>query len=133
MKVLVVDDELVSRKKMEKIMQLYGPCLAVDCGSAAIKAYTEALLANEQFGLITLDVSMPDMPGTQVLTTIRAVERSNGIAKESRAKVLMVTSHADQETVMASIEAGCDDYIRKPFTMERVIQKLDQMGLAAVL
>jgi DNA-binding response OmpR family regulator len=61
------------------------------------------------------------------------VERSNGIPKESRAKVLMVTSHADQATVMASIEAGCDDYIKTPFTMERVIQKLHHMGLSAVL
>ena len=133
MKVLVVDDELVSRKKMEKIMQAYGACQAVDSGTAAIKAYTEALLANEHFGLITLDVSMPDMPGTQVLSTIRAVERNNDIPKEARAKVLMVTAHADQATVLASIEAGCDDYIKKPFSLQTVSQKLCQMGLTTSL
>ncbi len=130
MKILIVDDERVSRKKMEKIMQRYGACHAVDRGTAAIKAYTEGLLGDEPFGVVTLDVLMPDMDGPEVLAMIRSVERKNGIPRGERAKILMVTSHSDQATVMASIEAGCDDYIKKPFTLERVTQKLKQMGVA---
>ena len=129
MKILIVDDELVSRKKMEKILQHYGACQCVDSGTAAIKAYTEALLSEERFGLITLDVSMPDMGGPEVLAMIRSVERKNAIPRKERAKVLMVTAHSEQTTVMASIEAGCDDYIKKPFTPLRVIQKLERMGV----
>ena len=129
MKILIVDDELVSRKKMEKIMQHYGACHAVDNGKAAIDAYTEALLTQDPFDLITLDVSMPDMGGTEVLLTIRIYERKNAIPKEKRAKILMVTAHSDHETVMASIEAGCDDYIKKPFSLAHVTQKLAKMGL----
>ncbi|MCB2149311.1 MAG: response regulator [Deltaproteobacteria bacterium] len=128
MKMLVVDDELVSRKKMEKILQHYGVCQAVDSGKAAIEAYTQALLTQEPFDLITLDVSMPDMGGTEVLLMIRILERKNSVPKERQVKILMVTSHADQETVMASIEAGCNDYIKKPFSMERVTQKLNKIG-----
>ena len=133
MKILIVDDELVSRKKMEKIMQHYGSCHAVESGTAAIKAYTEALLGQEQFGLVTLDVSMPDISGPEVLAMIRTVERKNAIPEQERAKILMVTSHSDQTTVMASIAAGCDDYIKKPFTLELVTQKLNGMGLDASL
>lgn len=129
MKILIVDDELVSRKKMEKIMQHYGTCHVVESGVAAIKAYTEALLTQEPFGLITLDVSMPDMNGQDVLSTVRSVERKNAIPKQNQVKVLMVTSHSDHATVMASIEAGCDDYIKKPFIPKLVNQKLKQMGL----
>ncbi|WP_319405652.1 response regulator [uncultured Desulfosarcina sp.] len=129
MKMLVVDDELVSRKKMEKILQHYGVCHAVDSGKAAIEAYTQALLIREPFDLITLDVSMPGMGGTEVLLMIRILERKNSIPKDKQVKILMVTSHADQETVMASIEAGCDDYIKKPFSLERVTRKLNKIGL----
>ena len=129
MKILIVDDELVSRKKMQKIVQHYGSCLAVDSGAAAIKAYTESLLTAEPFGLITLDVSMPDMGGPDVLSTIRTLERKNAIPKPNQAKVLMVTSHSDQTTVMDSIQAGCDAFIKKPFTPQLVSQKLNQMGL----
>ena len=129
MKILIVDDELVSRKKMEKILERYAECRAADSGTAAINAYTESILTGEHFGLITLDVSMPDMEGTDVLSTIRMVERGNGIADEKRVKILMVTSHADQGTVLTSIKGGCDDYIVKPFSPERVVRKLDQLGL----
>lgn len=132
MKILIVDDELVSRKKMERIMQRYGDCHAVDSGMAAIDAYTQALLGGEPFSLITLDVSMPDMAGTSVLVTIRKVEKNNAIPKTKRAKILMVTSHAEEQTVLASIKSGCDDYIKKPFNLDRVFQKLNQMGLAEV-
>jgi response regulator of citrate/malate metabolism len=41
-----------------------------------------------------------------------------------------VTSHGDQETVISSISAGCDDYIKKPFTLERIFQKLEKFDLA---
>jgi CheY-like chemotaxis protein len=74
---------------------------------------------------------MPDMPGIQVLSTIRTVERSNDIPKEARVKVPMVTAHADQATVLASIEAGCDDYLKKPFSLQTVTQELNQMGVTA--
>lgn len=129
MKILIVDDEQVSRKKMERIMRHYGDCHTVDNGTAAIKAYTEALLTREHFGLITLDVSMPDMGGTEVLTMIRTVERKNAIPEQEQVKILMVTSHADHETVVASIQGGCNDFILKPFSLARVTQKLNKMGL----
>ena len=129
MKILIVDDELVSRKKMKKILQHYGACHAIDNGRAAIDAYTEALLTREPFDLITLDVSMPDMGGTGGLSNIRKYERNNAIPKEKRAKILMVSSHADHETVVASIESGCDDYIKKSFPLVHVFQKLTKMGL----
>jgi two-component system chemotaxis response regulator CheY len=131
MKILIVDDELVSRKKMEKVMLRYGECDAVDNGRAAIEAYTDALMTPAPYDLITLDVSMPGMGGTEVLLTIRIYERKKSIPKDKQARILMVTSHSDHETVIASIEAGCDDYIKKPFTLERVTQKLKKMGLTS--
>ena len=45
MKILIVDDELVSRKKMEVIMREFGDCGAVDNGYAAVREVKEALEA----------------------------------------------------------------------------------------
>ncbi len=132
MRILVVDDEMVSRMKMQRIMQHYGDCVAVGSGNEALEAFTEALLNRVPFKLITLDVSMPDMGGTEVLSKIRMFESTNAVAKEDRAKILMVTSHADQETVMDGIKGGCDDYIIKPFTLELVTQKLNKIGLTSI-
>jgi two-component system chemotaxis response regulator CheY len=131
MKALVVDDELVSRKKLQKIMESLGECEAVESGSAAIAAFQKALENGMPFDLITLDVLMPKMDGTEVLYTIREIEKEKKIPKEKQVKILMVTSHSDKDTFITSIQAGCDDYIVKPFDREVIINKLEKIGFKA--
>ena len=128
MKTLVVDDELVSRKKMQKIMESLGECKAVETGSAAIAAFRKALESGMPFDLITLDIAMPEMDGTELLYTIREIEKEKKIPREKQIKILMVTSHSDKDTVITSIQAGCDDYIVKPFDREVIIKKLEKIG-----
>lgn len=43
----------------------------------------------------------------------------------------MVTSHGDAQTVRESIAAGCDDYIKKPFTLDLISSKLVKIGLVS--
>lgn len=130
MKALVVDDELVSRKKLQKIMESLGECEAVESGSAAIAAFQKALENGMPFDLITLDVLMPKMDGTEVLYTIREIEKEKKIPKEKQVKILMVTSHSDKDTIITCIQAGCDDYIVKPFDREAVFKKLGKLGFS---
>ncbi len=129
MKILIVDDEMVSRRKMEIIMREYGECQAVENGNAAIRTFTAAIEAGTPFDLITLDISLPDMEGTTVLKMIRELEKGNTLPHDRRVRVLMVTAHGDKEIVMTSIAAGCDDYIVKPFTLDTITQKLEKIGL----
>lgn len=129
MKILIVDDELVSRRKMEIILREYGACDAVENGNAAIRSFTAALESGNLYHLVTLDISLPDMEGTTVLKMIRELEKGNAVPEDKRSKVLMVTAHGEQETVMTSISAGCDDYIKKPFTLERITRMLEKIGL----
>lgn len=129
MKVLIVDDEMVSRRKMEIIMRDYGECQSAENGNSAIRAFTEAIETGAPFDLITLDISLPDMNGTSVLSVIRELEKGNAVTVDRRVKVLMVTAHGDKELVMTSIAAGCDDYIVKPFTLETITEKLEKIGL----
>ena len=129
MRVLVVDDELVSRKKMEIIMRTFGECVAVDSGKAAIAAYADAIVKGKSFDLITLDVSMPEMDGTEVLYEIRKIEKRRNIPRGSWPKVIMVTAQSDKETVTLCIQVGCDSYITKPFDRAIVAKKLVELGL----
>ena len=129
MKTLVVDDELVSRRKMDRIMRHYGEVLAVTNGSEALAAFAEALKNDQRFDLITLDISMPGMDGTEVLLRVRDLEEERTIPVEQRVKVLMLTARADRGTVLDCISAGCDDYLKKPFTIERITKKLKKIGL----
>ncbi|MBE9547496.1 MAG: HDOD domain-containing protein, partial [Proteobacteria bacterium] len=124
MKILVVDDELVSRKKLQKIMDGLGECEAVESGAAAITAFKEARGSGTPFDLITLDINMPEMDGIQVLYRIREIEKN--IPREKGIKIIIVTSHADKNTIVTCMQAGCDDFIVKPFDREMVIRKLEK-------
>ena len=128
MRILIVDDDLVSRKKMEVILKYFGSIDSADGGTAAVKAFRKAWEEWKPFDLITLDISMPDMSGSQALKMIRVIEREKGVEREKQVKVMMVTGMADRETVIDCKMDGCDDYVVKPFNKETVTAKLSGMG-----
>ncbi len=129
MKVMVVDDELVSRKKMGKILGRFGEVEAVENGEKAVVAFREASDKEEGFDLITLDIEMPGIDGTETLFDIREIENEKKVPKDKQVKVLMVTSHSHKDYVITSMQAGCDDYVVKPFTKDTVIKKLFDMNV----
>jgi CheY-like chemotaxis protein len=129
MRTLIVDDELVSRKKMEKIMTAFGQCVTVESGAEALKTIQEAIDRGEPFDLITLDVSMPGMDGTEVLFEIRVIEQQKNIPKENKAKILMVTGQSDKDLVITCMQAGCDDYVVKPFDSTIMAEKLKKIAI----
>jgi HD-like signal output (HDOD) protein/CheY-like chemotaxis protein len=125
MRILVVDDEMVSRTKMETLMHTFGECKTAVDGFQAIAMYTSAYTDGTPYHLVMLDIEMPDMKGTEVLHHIRDVE-SQGT---HRAVVLMVTAQAAKELVLTSIQSGCDDYITKPFNINIIRNKLKKYGI----
>ncbi len=129
MRILVVDDELVSREKMRHIMSSLGECDEAASGQDALKAFSDARTDGKQYDLITLDISMPEMDGTEVLGRIRTLEKEEGIPKEDQVRIIMVTASSEKDTILTCIKAGCNDYIMKPFDMETVVKKLGGTGL----
>ena len=71
MKVLIVDDELVSRMKMQTILSSLGESELAESGKMALDLFKKAWIEKEPFNLITLDISMKDINGVDVLTKIR--------------------------------------------------------------
>ncbi|MBT8342010.1 MAG: HDOD domain-containing protein [Desulfatitalea sp.] len=128
MHILVVDDEQVSRIKMKTLLGLFGRCRTAENGQEALRRFEEALSAEDPYRLVTLDIEMPDLSGTEVLLEMRRLERDHGITPARRAKIIMVTSHSDKDQVMACIHSGCDDYIAKPINQQLIVGKLGQMG-----
>ena len=126
MRILVVDDELVSRKKLEKILSNLGECTVVDSGSAALEAFKASWRDGAPFNLITLDILMPEMDGTEALFLVKQAEEEMGIPEQQRTKIVMVTSMTDKDSIANAVSAGCDGYIMKPFDREKILDKLEE-------
>lgn len=57
--------------------------------------------------LVVLDLGLPDVDGTQVLSMLRAV---------SQVPVIIASARADDPSLVGALDAGADDYVVKPFT-----------------
>ena len=136
MKMLVVDDDLVSRVKVTKLLSAYGQCTAVEDGPAALCAFGFAYGIGKPYDLIALDVEMPGMRGQEVVKAIRAwetrlsVEAPEEYPVHQSVKIVMVTSSRDMSIISSSYQQLCDDYIVKPVTPENILASLVKMGLA---
>ncbi len=130
MRILIVDDELISANKLNLLLTPHGTCLMVETGQQAIDAFIQAHREDAPFGLISLDINLPDMTGQDVLETIRRWETDNGITntvKETR--ILMVTAMSDRKSIISSFEKGCEGYLSKPFNSEKLKKSLDDLGI----
>jgi two-component system, chemotaxis family, chemotaxis protein CheY len=133
MKILVVDDEMVSREKMKMIMSHFGQCEAVENGAQAMEAFAKAWESWTPYDLISLDVQMPQMDGIEVLGKIRGLELLKGVSENHRAKVVMVTARSDKGTIVSCIQGGCNEYVVKPFDKATVAKKLAKLGFQVYL
>lgn len=61
--------------------------------------------------LVLLDLGLPDVDGTELLRMLRAV---------SQVPVIVMTARGADETVVATLDAGADDYLVKPFSMAQL-------------
>lgn len=129
MKTLIVDDEMASRAKLKLIMKNFGECQAVDNGKDAVAMFHKAHQQGKPFGLIMLDIDMPEMDGVEVLSQLIEAEIKLAISKKHKAKILVVTSHTDKDRVVSCIQSGCDDYIAKPFDRNIIGKKLRKLGI----
>ncbi len=124
MKILIVDDEFVSRRILHRILSVLGVCdLACD-GEEAIEAWRLAVEETHPYDLVILDILMPKLDGMAVLERLREEEASRGVYGNDRVKVVMATACDDSSHVVGSFNAQCDGYLVKPFTREKVLEDI---------
>ena len=106
MKVLIAEDEPVSRRLLEGALARWGYQVMVAAdGEQAWKILQEP----ESPMLIVLDWLMPGLDGVDVCRRAREDVRLNS------AYILLLTSRTSKEDVVQGLEAGADDYVTKPF------------------
>jgi two-component system chemotaxis response regulator CheY len=115
MNILIVDDELVGRTKLEKVLGVFGDITAVDNIEEARTAFRRAWDDLMPYDLVCLDINMPESSGLELLEDIRDFETQLELDRSARSVIVMITAMSDRENVTRALALGCDDYIVKPF------------------
>jgi two-component system, chemotaxis family, chemotaxis protein CheY len=129
MRILVVDDDYVSRVKLSRLLLTYGHCDNAPNGEIAMRLFECAHRESAPYNLVTMDVEMPEMSGQEVVMRMRAMEKSWGTARNLAAKVLMVTAKESVKDVVSAYDEGCDGYLAKPIRPDRLIKALIEIGV----
>ena len=114
--VLVVDDNLINREVLAELVRRLGhvPTLAAD-GPAALE-----IAMVKPFDLLLLDISMPELDGTDVARLLREHEGPN-----QKTKIIAQTAHASPKDHDAFIEAGIDKVLIKPIRLDQLQSVFD--------
>lgn len=129
MKTLIVEDEMLSRTLLLEILRPFGTVHVAVNGKEAIDAVRSALLTEQPYQLICLDIQLPDLDGIAVLKEVRVEEKRAKLNPRLLAKILMTTAMSDKAIVARAIEAGCNGYMLKPYDSDRIVQQLRTFGL----
>ena len=109
--IVVIEDDRHIRASVTRLLAGAGHDVE---GSGTGMAGLEMALHNQP-DLVLLDLGLPDVDGTDLLKMIRAV---------SEVPVIVITARGDDEVVVATLDAGADDYLTKPFTTAQLAARV---------
>ena len=129
MRILIAEDDRISRNFLQKFMQTYGEVdVAVD-GMEADDLYMDSIKNKNRYNLLCLDIMMPKVDGLKVLKVIRQLEKQQNVPEEEHLKFIMMTALADVGYVDEAFRQGCDAYASKPVDTDKVENVMRNLGL----
>jgi DNA-binding response OmpR family regulator len=119
MKILVAEDQTVSRRILEASLRKWGyEVEGVENGTRA----WEILQGEEAPQLAILDWLMPGMDGIEICRQIRLRPQTQPVY------IILLTARSGREDMIRGLEAGADDYITKPFDRDELRARV-QVGI----
>ena len=114
MRVLIAEDEPVSRRLLQSYLQKWGyeVTLATN-GAEAWRLFQET-----SFSILITDWMMPELDGLELIRRIRAAQRPGYV------HATLLTARAQKEDLIAGMEAGADDFLTKPFDRDELRVRL---------
>ncbi|KAJ7778674.1 HSF-type DNA-binding-domain-containing protein [Mycena maculata] len=113
-RVLLVDDDAVSRKLSSKFLQVFG--CTIDVAVDGVGAVNKMNL--EKYDLVLMDIVMPKLDGVSATSMIRKFDE--------RTPIISMTSNSRPNEIMTYYSSGMNDILPKPFTKEGLLDMLEK-------
>lgn len=112
-RVLVVEDNPEMREYVARIVGTAHRVLTAHDGAEAL-----GIARQEQPDAIVTDLTMPDMDGLQLCRALREDMMTRHVP------IILLTAHHDAESAVAGLNAGADDFVRKPFSGTELLARI---------
>jgi len=113
-RILVVDDDENIRKVLTAILRDEGYQVdSVENGAKAIEKTKKKF-----YNLALIDIRLPDMEGTELLTKIKDTT--------PRIRKIIITGYPTLQNAVEAVNRGADAYIMKPFVVEKVLTTIKE-------
>ena len=109
---LIVDDDPELRQFLRAELEIEG----YSCQEAASGQQALTQIRSQNWDLLVLDWSLPDFSGVEICRRLRQTE--------NHTPVLMLTAHDDVKERVEALDAGADDYLTKPFSIEELLARV---------
>lgn len=114
--ILIIDDQPAIGRLLSSYLSKVGhQCQYAPSGDEALKLY-----AQQPFDLVLVDQSMPGLDGQQTTRLLRELQLNMGWRP-----ILMLSGNAETEAQIAALEAGCDDFVAKPVSLDMLAAKIN--------
>ncbi|KAF2024184.1 hypothetical protein EK21DRAFT_94284 [Setomelanomma holmii] len=133
LKVLIVEDNLVNQKVLQRQLHNHGITTHVaNHGGEALEIlmkstyWKNAPLDAIDLGVVLMDKEMPTMDGLQCTSKIRELEKAGDF--RCHVPLIAVTANARSEQIATLLAAGMDDVVSKPFRIGELIPKIEELA-----
>jgi CheY-like chemotaxis protein len=122
LRILLVEDNPINQKVAQHLLERAGHDVTIaNNGREALDC-----IGREKFGLVLMDVQMPEMDGLTATAAIRESERDSG----ERVPIVALTANAMIGDRERCLEAGMDAYVTKPVVQHVLFQAMaDVLGV----
>ena len=111
-RLLIVDDDPELRNFLRAELEIEG----YTCAEAASGQQALGLIRAESWDLLLLDWTLPDFSGVEICRRL--------LGSDDQTPVLMLTAHDDVRERVEALDAGADDYLTKPFSIEELLARV---------
>ena len=108
-RILVVDDDAAARRGLEKLLRSEGFAVSTAASGEEAIADAEDVLPD----VVLTDLEMPGMDGSELCRRLHELDAD--------LPVIVMTAHADMQSVIRSLRSGAEDYLAKPLQLDAVL------------
>lgn len=129
MKVLIADDDQVTRRLVRAVLEHNSEVQEAADGGEVIAAVSQAWDEGSPFNCMILDIGMPICDGLDALIAIRNMEDERGVKPENRMHIVMLTGSSAPGDLYDSHMLDSEAYLMKPIDRDRLIRTLKHVGV----